>query len=351
MKLNKRVFAVPAIVLTLIATAVLPQAIARTADSNKPEQALMVTDGTISEINIVDDDQIIRVKSGGEDSGEFDFIIGESTVLLDNDGFVESSVFKKGDKVTAYYLMPQRMSKQYPPQVQTEVLIRFKPESIQNVTVGLYEKDMLMSDQLAASGGLVLHTNEDTQIRDVNNTPFMGLLDGKVLAVFSTIRATSMPAQTTPAKIVVLNIDKSQLILAEPPAPTPAPTPEPAPVLTADNVSMMKFEVNGKGIAAPSAFVSENNVVMVPLRALAEGLGYTVYWDETLSEIRLGKAIALKIGQDSYLVGRMAPIALGAVPVIKDDLTFVPISFFEKVVHADPKVTDNSFQFTYKTQS
>jgi hypothetical protein len=89
---------------------------------------------------------------------------------------------------------------------------------------------------------------------------------------------------------------------------------------------------------------------MLPLRALSEMLGYTVHWDGALAEVRLGNAISFRIGQNSYLVGRMAPITLDAAPEIKNNLTFVPIDFYEKVLHIKVQTTATSFVFIQEAE-
>jgi len=78
--------------------------------------------------------------------------------------------------------------------------------------------------------------------------------------------------------------------------------------------------------------IEDGRIVMVPLRAIAEALGYDVNWDEALRSIRLGVAIHVWVGGTEAHVGRMAPIELSTAPIIVDDLTFVPLDFFRDVL-------------------
>ncbi len=73
---------------------------------------------------------------------------------------------------------------------------------------------------------------------------------------------------------------------------------------------------------------------MVPLRAIAEKLGYEAVWDGENKTVRLGNLTTLTIGQDSYFAYRMAPMQLGAAPVIHNGLTYVPLKFFREIVGA-----------------
>ena len=84
---------------------------------------------------------------------------------------------------------------------------------------------------------------------------------------------------------------------------------------------------------APQPFYDDaQNAVMVPLRIVAEALGYDVNWDEVMRSIRLGVAIHLWIGNTEVHVGRMAPIELPVAPAIIDEITFVPMEFFREAL-------------------
>ena len=72
--------------------------------------------------------------------------------------------------------------------------------------------------------------------------------------------------------------------------------------------------------------------VMVPLRSVAEALGYNVSWNEQLRSVQLGVAIHLWIDSTEVHHGRMAPIEISTAPVIIDDRTFVPLDFFHLVL-------------------
>jgi len=86
-----------------------------------------------------------------------------------------------------------------------------------------------------------------------------------------------------------------------------------------------------EGFPAPYWYVSDEipggMVAMVPLRAVAEALGYDVQWSEETQSIMLGVGIHVFIGRNEVYRGRMAPIELSLSPFIRDDLTFVPLDF------------------------
>jgi len=76
-------------------------------------------------------------------------------------------------------------------------------------------------------------------------------------------------------------------------------------------------------------FFTENNIKMVPLRLVAETMGYTVTWHEANRSITLQHGNAqvhstVVIGH-GYFEGQ----TLEVVPIIRNDRTFVPVSLFE----------------------
>ena len=92
--------------------------------------------------------------------------------------------------------------------------------------------------------------------------------------------------------------------------------------------------VHGEKIDAPEALV-KNGVVFLPLRAVAEALGYDVFWEAETASIALGVGVRLQVGSYEYLVGRMAPITLYNAPILVNELTYVPLEFFGMVLSFD----------------
>ena len=96
-----------------------------------------------------------------------------------------------------------------------------------------------------------------------------------------------------------------------------------------------------EGAAALSAAVqgsyTENGVEMVPLRKTAEALGFKVVWNGENQSIYLDNGevnTKVYIGEDSYYmassvaIGMSAPTPLGAAPVLKNSVTYVPSDLF-----------------------
>ncbi len=81
--------------------------------------------------------------------------------------------------------------------------------------------------------------------------------------------------------------------------------------------------VPGKG--AP--FI-ENGRTMVPLRAIADAFGFEVDWEPAGQKITLtkdGKKIVMQVGKPEMSVDGEKVNLAGAAPVIKNDVTFLPV--------------------------
>lgn len=93
------------------------------------------------------------------------------------------------------------------------------------------------------------------------------------------------------------------------------------------------IEINGEGAGAQAH-------VMVPLRAIAEKLGFTVTWDNGVITVTGPERYAeLSIGVDQYfaaptqegMVGASL-FSLGCAPVLMNDVTYVPVEVFDALL-------------------
>lgn len=94
--------------------------------------------------------------------------------------------------------------------------------------------------------------------------------------------------------------------------------------LAADNIRIF---LNGNYLAMPVEPQIINDRTMVPLRAIFEGLGATVNWEQDTQTIRSQKNgifVMMQIGNPIMTVND-EPIVLDAVPVISNGSTLVPV--------------------------
>ena len=103
--------------------------------------------------------------------------------------------------------------------------------------------------------------------------------------------------------------------------------------------------VNGEkqDFGGKTAYASGKNI-MLPLRAVAEKLGFKVEWNEAEQGIHLDDGevnTTIYIGKDTYFmasstaIGMSAPTPLGAAPVLDGDTTFAPAEMFGILLGAD----------------
>ena len=79
----------------------------------------------------------------------------------------------------------------------------------------------------------------------------------------------------------------------------------------------------------------EDGTWMIPVRAVAEALGLTVTYRPDVQGADISKDnqhTTIYFGQNSYFFNRVAPFELEAAPVVFAGTSYVPLSFFERVL-------------------
>lgn len=84
--------------------------------------------------------------------------------------------------------------------------------------------------------------------------------------------------------------------------------------------------------------------VMVPLRAIAEALGYEVIWNNETRSVDLIQGphfTSVFIGNNAYFINRMAPSELSVAPLIINGRTLIPIEFITEILGYGVEHKDN----------
>lgn len=119
------------------------------------------------------------------------FLMGPQTFVVDHTTLYESL------PVTVFYNGNAAVPLIYPPQFTADVIA---PQTEgRMVFVGWFNNVLMSSDQ-----SLRLNVSPSTEVVTENNQTFFGNPGGHVLVVLYTQATRSIPAQTTPEKIVVL---------------------------------------------------------------------------------------------------------------------------------------------------
>lgn len=265
--------------------------------------------------------------------------ITDDTLVYDNLGNKKAlSDLTDGSKITvftgSYEPTPLILPVQY-----TANIIIINGDKEGNVNADTYLADE--EGYTNAANTLNIAAADDTKIVDKNEKEYKGDLDKNDLIVFYGASTKSIPAQTTPTKVVVLGENEIALKQIEAaknatPAPTAAPETTVAPEVTeAPQVSyagLVNVVIGDKNV---SDVYAKDNTTMVPLREVAEAAGFTVTWDAENRAVILNDGVySLKIGENSYVKGKMMPLTLSAAPEIVNDLTYVPAEFFTEVTES-----------------
>lgn len=259
--------------------------------------------------------------------------ITDDTLVYDNLGNKKAlSDLTDGSKITvftgSYEPTPLILPVQYTANV---IIINGDQEGNVNADTYLVDEEGYTN----AANTLKIATADDTKIVDKDEKEYKGDINKNDLIVFYDVSTKSIPAQTTPTKVVVLG--KNEIALKQIEAAknaTPAPTASPK-VTEAPQVSyagLVNVVIGDKNV---SDVYAKDNTTMVPLREVAEAAGFTVTWDAENRAVILNDGVySLKIGENSYVKGKMMPLTLSAAPEIVNDLTYVPAEFFAEVTES-----------------
>lgn len=265
--------------------------------------------------------------------------ITDDTLVYDNLGNKKAlSDLTDGTKITVFTGSYEPTPLILPVQYTANVII------INGDKEGNVNADTYLADEEGytnAANTLKIAAADDTKIVDKDEKEYKGDLDKNDLIVFYGVSTKSIPAQTTPTKVVVLGKNEIALKQIEAaknatPAPTAAPETTVAPEATeAPQVSyagLVNVVIGDKNV---SDVYAKDNTTMVPLREVAEAAGFTVTWDAENRAVILNDGVySLKIGENSYVKGKMMPLTLSAAPEIVNDLTYVPAEFFAEVTES-----------------
>lgn len=127
----------------------------------------------------------------GNDGSIVNFVINPTTHFLDH------VIVAIGDYVTGFYDVNVPVILIYPPQYQAIIIV--KDTLYQNVKVDYFNSQLVSSDNQ-----LQLHISSFTPILLQNEQPFTSNIANRNLLVVYGPTTRSIPAQTTPYKIIIL---------------------------------------------------------------------------------------------------------------------------------------------------
>ncbi|MFJ7736206.1 stalk domain-containing protein [Lysinibacillus sp. NPDC097287] len=268
--------------------------------------------GTIENVEVRDNATYYTTKDGESTNV---FVVNKDTLIFDNTG--KEVKLEKGDKVTAYNYANKPMLMIYPPQYNPEVII-VETEAIGSVAVGTFDENLLNEEY-----SLKLNVSEETDVSSTSGKDVtIADLPGQNLLVFYTITTMSIPAQTPPTKVIILDNEEQ----------------EAAEVVPAEEVSEVEAEVDPAEVAVQKIIASDFHEVegtkMVPLRLIAEELGYKVEstgYGAIVSKGALSYTITR--GQKAYGFNKSLRQFEVAPALLEPSKTYVPVTFVEDLLN------------------
>lgn len=243
--------------------------------------------------------------------------------------FMERDGLKEGSQVSVFFKENTPMTMSIPPQATPDAIVVNDTEEIGFVKLANFNSELVDVDKQ-----LKLNIDEETLIVNTHGEKVdRDKLADKDLMVFYTMTTKSIPAQTSPEKIVVLSdMDKEE---------TETPDEE---VETEEALSVMdRIVINGKSMNLEhEIYKSDDGHFMFALRPVGEALGYKVSWnnEERSAELtREAQWTKVTIGSTNYNFAKML-VKLDKAPEIKDSKTYVPVEFLEEVLKLEVKVNN-----------
>ncbi len=238
-------------------------------------------------------------------------------ILADDTYVVDQAEITVGTEIVSFCEANKPMILIYPPQIKADVIA--VKSNDQTVKVDVFDKNLVSLDN-----SLKLNITDETPIVLADDSVFQGELANHKLVVIYDASTKSIPAQTTPKKIIVLGAAPVDQVVDK--------NPDYEIILTPD-VSKMNIVVNTDTvITSPKAFTNDAGVVMVPLRVIAEALGYEVTFNNESYYINVGEKAGLQISVYNYTNADGTLITLDTTPVLVDNVTYVPLKFFKEVL-------------------
>ena len=241
-------------------------------DSIEQEQEpsnFMKSSGIIKNIVSKNDKVTLTVESDEKEPQTTIFTITEDTLVY-NSGTtktIQKNSFKKGERIDAYYDKNKPMILIYPPQISPELVITHDEKKAGNVKVSKFDDQFVSLDnelKLNIGKETVLVNEQGKKVKQQD-------LTGKELVVFYTNTTRSIPAQTTPSKIVAINY------------------------LSPEMKEVQK-------IIEKDSFI-QNGTKMIPLEKVAEQLGYEVSKRPVRNSVSLSlgnSSITVMVGEKTY---------------------------------------------------
>lgn len=262
---------------------------------------------------------------------EVALIITDETIIINSQTGLPASLedIKANDTLFVHY--SAAMTRSLPPQSRAIAIVTQIKENIPHAELFTVREIISRKDgevrALNKEGGLIATFLEENPLTAYKTKQIVTIDDiqvGTQLFIWYDIVLMSYPGQTAAIKAVLVGQEEGLGVRA---VYTPMAGADSATVTIQDK-TIQKGDKN---------LLDQRGILMVPLRSVAEALGFTVVWNGKDQSIFLDDGTAkttLYIGQDSYFkasskaIGLTQNFCLGQAPTLIESTTFVPASLF-----------------------
>lgn len=275
-------------------TTATPVPISADADAQAEASAYISNTGKITEVADTEDGN--KVFTMDNENGGLRFVVAPTTTIVDREtgSVITADKLTEGMEVAVIYGANAPMGMSMPPymgQVTTVVANADKG----SISVGHFNDDLLNEKDL-----LQLNISEKTTILTTLGTKSILSADdvkGKDAVVFYDITTRSIPAQTTPSLVLLLE----------------------------EREAVTEVAVDTKSIEAPE---------MVALRDAAEAKGYSVKWQGKTAPVVLekdGMTAQITLGSTTYVVEGDMAMTSAAAAELTDGVLYVSADVVENL--------------------
>ena len=263
-------------------------------DEGQVQEKFLKLTGTLSSLEKNENRLLYGVNE--QQDNVFNIVVGEETVVVDNTG--KRVELKEGMTFTAYVDGNKPMILIYPPQYSPDLVI------VQTEEIGFAE--VAQFDENFANESLKLNISDETIIENLSGTAVEAKdIVGIDVAVFYKFTTFSIPAQTTPSKIIVLSYDEEEL---------------------SEEIVQLQTIIKND-------FYEVNGVTMVPLRLIAEKLGWTVTSTGKGAIVSKDNAtFTITRGEKLYGHNRAVDYFEQAPALLEPTKTYVPVEFVDRLL-------------------
>lgn len=294
----------------------------------QPNLSLMNLNAIISEITDEEGYKSILVDDSNDKDSQISLNIDNNTIVMNANGeAVNFSDLKAGDRINVVHSLAMTFS--LPPQTYAYAVIVNNEQAAvpQYIEAGKVATENDTTTIESKDGNYIIRVDKDTQIvpfKTKNIVTAQDIVEGTTLFAWYDIMTASMPAQATANKIMILpQIDNQD--------------PEQVQV-SVDAITVLdKVIINGEELDLKDNKIKDkDNFVMLPLRPIAEKLGFGINWNEETNSVELVKGTVnamLADGEDKYTIQHGKSLiqevkSVGMFPMNIDGYLYVPSDFF-----------------------